>query len=260
MSVSTYCLRSRRLFSPPLAERQKENKDRSIREIAIASIPASPSLSDSIRAVLGDIRELHVFGFAHCLYSQICEALLSETPRKIEAFTNKLLEADVISLMHLSPPYQRKTLCKSALIYVVFHNFQRYLAGRPPIPLIFSIAREDEVSLRRIDWLTKDPTKKLYTASEIKRAFKLCFEEALPPIIREIARQTFRFVKVKAIDTTPLSITLIEPPWDDSWKVCLKTATALETGWRSRLVLATKEEFSKRHYLETAALIKTWPK
>jgi hypothetical protein len=118
------------------------------------------------------------------------------------------------------------SVCNSWLATIIAENVARRRAGRPLIPIIFCIGSRnndtDESNLLESTELTTRQNTRV-TASEVRRAFKLCSHST----VGAIARESFRFVNscyyYDPVSNTDVISALEDllPPWENPrWHSC----------------------------------------
>ncbi|MCB1116590.1 MAG: hypothetical protein KDK71_08980 [Chlamydiia bacterium] len=109
-----------------------------------------------------------------------------------------------------------KMKCKAALVNQVLENYRAvHIENRDITPILFCIDYENKttgetlmhpltseniLSKTKILQFTHQKSvlaNELVTHSELRRAYRLCFDESIDPEIRSIAQRTFKFIKVK---------------------------------------------------------------
>ena len=182
---------------------------------------------DSTLEICKPSRQVAVYGFQHCGYTNVMRGL-----RESNLFQNVYS-----GFLSVSPPKDRTTIenrvidsfCsggkfKATLVDIVFENSQRKKLGLPLIPVLFCVDTYDNWH----PWNPESVCDHSYyvTNSEMRRAYKLCceFED---PAIRQVAGETFKFVKLAKHKTKPDTIELQEI--DAPWK-----CTGWEAAWARR--------------------------
>lgn len=187
----------------------------------------------NIKRIVGDSKQVMVYGFAHCFYNEISLAL-REKPYSLHTFSHAVSQND---------PNDRTTLegrvmsrisagsldinscsrmiindnCKSGLTTLVFENFKRSIQGLHLIPILFCIdINENPFPLNSVNILTKSEKMNIrVTHKELRRAFKLCYDDHVDPRIQNIAQVTFKFVKVTRFNNETYTLEEIPAPWKD---------------------------------------------
>ena len=203
---------------------------------------------ESSAAKICNSHNVMVYGFNSCHYQEVIEGLMTSTLFK-NVFDYHLGYKGHDQAFELTPHISQietgktKTAdpCKAALVNIVLENYKRKKMGKELIPVLFAIDCENNSRPVTAENITtkKDEQNKKVTFKEIRRAYKLC-EEFDDPEIRVIAKETFKFVKVK----DDLSLELIQAPWEkegwkDLWGARMKapknTSTQKKTSWRKEL-------------------------
>lgn len=102
--------------------------------------------------------------------------------------------------------------CKSGLTNLVLENIRRKEEGLSIIPCLFC----HEIEGVENDFVAADlgrkgsPNHDAYTSKELRRIWKLCNHEN--PTIRDVARETFQFLKLKRTGTETYALLPIESP------------------------------------------------
>lgn len=141
-----------------------------------------------------------------------------------------------------------KTICKTSLTNFVLQNYIKSLRGEKISPCFFCIDSNKnfhpKMNLSNPIAYEKIKKLELITVSELRRAYKLCYDQCIDPRIRKVALQTFQFIRVKLDkDGLPLRLTKVSPPWknrrpvqsSDGWKKLRKSAN-----WRYQINFAIK--------------------
>jgi hypothetical protein len=216
---------------------------------------------DSLKTIL-------VYGFTHCHIWQVLDAF-KRAPSVCRVYDYNLGDPDGIDYIVSEegerpiqkypcvledPKYKSiARICKSALVNIVLNNYQQRLLRHdaPITPVLFCIDTNKNPFPITASHFVSLP---LITYSELRRAYKLCFDEAIDPAIRKIAQETFLFAYIErthkngffAYNAIP-----IDPPWEtldlvSAWveKRKLKTPTNLKTesGWRNFLGTQTSTQ------------------
>ena len=201
-----------------------------------------------------------VYGYSDCCYTQVHYALLDavELSGVKRVFTgdpshehsyaiSQTLENRQLTHSRIDKTQSSyaKRYCKSGLVSLVWENFLRSNEGLKPIPVIFCIAKEgngrDTATSEEI--LSKShPSSRLITHSEIRRAYKLCFDPMLPEPIKDVALKTFRFVLLKKKpEESKWVLHLANSPWEqEDWNFYYQKRkdqkiNNMEKGWRRDL-------------------------
>jgi len=139
-----------------------------------------------------------------------------------------------------------KRECKATITNLILENYKLSKKGMPLIPLIFCIARQDTSVNKLVNFknvATLKNIKSSVTDAELRRCYKIATE--LGPEFREIAEQTFKYVKVQQ-DSKYSNLYHLEqiPPlwansawqllWEDRQKIEKKPAEK-KTAWREIL-------------------------
>lgn len=165
---------------------------------------------NSIKSIIGDTNQAMVYGFEHCYYDEI-GVLLKTDPFNFRVFnacvglknepvsTRTTLENSIIHQLPLRLPISINAMCKCALTNIVFENFKRIINCLPIIPILFCIdtnSNEYPISAKNI--LIKNSYLNILTThSELRRAYKLCFDTDIDPRLNIVAQNTFKFAKVE---------------------------------------------------------------
>lgn len=204
---------------------------------------------DSLDRICENRDEIAVFGFQHCLYTPLSNALEKRVTRIYDcAVGNQDLDLGFLASPRTGRRIQQidtgaddveegsskycSRNCKASLVNIVVENYRREQQGEAIIPILFCIDKKDNhTPLTSENLLTKTkvievtPTHRLamneiITHCELRRSYKLCNDEDLPEVIRDVANRSFKFVRV--IDTRHkegereeihLSLEHIEAPW-----------------------------------------------
>ena len=211
---------------------------------------------DSIKAICGDSQQAFVYGFGHCKYVLMEELLLQPGSPIAQTFsgdrvsphsyaTTKTIEGRNFEIIYSSDNLPRVgVFCKNGLASVVVENLRRQSEKLPRIPLLFFIDIEgNEYSgPTPISVTTKEPILNgLYTHTEIRRAYKLCYDPAIDPEIQSVARKTFEFIKLTKTADDTYGLEKQQAPWeqvgwDDAWvkrqEASVSTEKEPKENWR----------------------------
>jgi hypothetical protein len=199
-----------------------------------------------------------VYGFESCKYQEVISELMQSSQVRF-VFDYHLGNKSDDQAFEVSPPISQidtsrrgaaQDPCKAALVNLVFENYKRSKAGKPLIPVLFTIDCEKNLYPVTAESATTKKTAQnsKITFKEIRRAYKLC-EEISDPELRAIARETFKFVKVN----NDLSLELIAAPWNDkNWptlwaerRKASKKSSRSKPSWEKQLY-ALKETHLKK--------------
>lgn len=93
-----------------------------------------------------------------------------------------------------------KRVCKTALLHLILDNYRRRLKGNEITPLLFCIDIDNNLHIppnaRRI-FSKEGKSKNLFTHRELRRIAKICFDPKLDGVLRNLALETFHFIRVK---------------------------------------------------------------
>ena len=208
--------------------------------------------------------EIMVYGFQHCRYTQVTEALRSDRspfkkvydcsiggPYAPEDFMttlegNRLSRISIPGLDRDNVVRELKQYCKAGLVNMLIENVKRERQKKSLIPLLF-IVDIDGNQHRLTPDAVSNKKYTFVTMGELRRAYKLCEDPKLHPKIKEIARTTFKFAKTCQHQDKKgvyYSLQQIEPFWKNSgW----------DEAWQARISESEKEvksaeEVSKRAY------------
>ena len=207
---------------------------------------------DSFQNVSSHSPQVMVYGFGYCKHLQLIYTLHTMQPPIVnkvfecsigntykvpdQLFDDKLrttIEGRLIKQFVAEPldngtdeKLLAKKYCtrvyKTGILNLVFENFLRKENGLPIIPLIFTIDINNiKFPYDPASFATDTSSKNSTTKSEIRRCYKLACEFP-DPRIREISKETFRFVQVKIVDNKHY-IELkdpfwLEPAWKEAWR------------------------------------------
>lgn len=225
---------------------------------------------DSLSKICNGSKHIVVYGYKDCLFELISEQIKEDRAtapfkhvldwRIGDEFINDdaLLTLDGTQIERIKVDYNEdvKRSCKATLVQIVFENFKRKKMGLPLIPVIFCVDIDaNKWVFRPTDTLSKAPgLNKLRTHSEIRRCDKLCntFSHSK---IREVAQETFKFVKVKKLSeasgTDHLGFEEIAAPWKSpEWEAASKKRKEQPSDPRkTKFPWGAKKEFPWREEL-----------
>lgn len=177
-----------------------------------------PALADPLYKQLGrKFSQILLYGYKICGYDSFAKEIFQEAgilawnyrdriPGTIDIPPEKLHSAEKM---------------KNELVRLVLSNLTRQYGNfsNPIIPCLFCIDT-DTCLINDIDISKSSPIGSAghFTTKEMRRTYKLCFDPSLPVEVRQMALQTFIFVKVnKGFDksTDETSFEVISPPWNN---------------------------------------------
>jgi hypothetical protein len=136
--------------------------------------------------------------------------------------------------------------CKNAIVNLILENYKRKKEGKPLIPLLYILDIDRNPKGRTyqnlaMNMTSKDPKyNKVVTHRELRRAYKLFSHENA--VIREIARETFRFARLKNTEEETYALEPIAAPWESTgfaacWEARQKLSTSKpkQDSWRMQL-------------------------
>ncbi|MEI8301154.1 MAG: hypothetical protein WCG10_06060 [Chlamydiota bacterium] len=209
----------------------------------------------SIRDICGDSTQAFVYGFYHCKYGLMHDALkttgspiqrtfsgVPDNPYSYDCqLTLEKTPLEVISERDPTSPLKR--YCKNGVASAVIENMHRKATGLEIIPFLFfiDITGNAYSAPNPISVTTKKTSlNKIITHSEMRRAYKLCHDKNVDPQVQSVARETFHFIKLNA---TNKLCTLEEQPapweqngWDEAWSERKKVSVSIpkepKNNWR----------------------------
>jgi hypothetical protein len=234
----------------------------------------------SVTKTLKDADQVMVYGFNHCYYSEVktcIENLVKKPGFPIKktfdfevgspASSKELvttLEGREMNVIHEENSIEDQ--CKCGIANLILENYKRKKEGRTLIPILFSIDIEGNPKSHTfkdivVNMTSKDPKfNQVITYKELRRAYKLCSHEV--PAIRDVARETFKFIRLKHAGKETYALEAIAAPWESpEFEACwvarkkLSKSKPKENSWRIQLdrqiaeyerVSAPKIETTKR--------------
>jgi len=220
-----------------------------------------------------------VYGFSSCYYNEVAGALSSQVSRIYSYELGKdgsqwvkfLSGSSALDEMNQDDWIDKKRnarWCKTALVKIVLKNVQNHRSKKAPlIPVVFCIDRENNpypFSVENLLSKTKAEypegcevmMNELVTHAEIRRAYKLCFDPSVDLEVRQVAQETFRFVRVERkifsqkedevdylYDLTPLPAPWKAPNFENEWNLrkAIRTPSLQKVDWREQLRGAVKQ-------------------
>ncbi|OCH98236.1 hypothetical protein A8135_11775 [Legionella jamestowniensis] len=217
--------------------------------------------SSSVKAILGDSKEVLVYGFSNCQYGYVARALNAlqikamikdsfKNEFEMLAFDSESHALDAIQDLN-SNEYQEymereKTIlfareCKTLITSLCVNNLKRKQNNEPIIPLLFCVEAEFpgySVSLNIKSVAESHPMLGTYiTDEELRRSFKMSTFETNPEF-KAVIKETIKFVKLLPDSFEPDSYHLQsiapfweKPEWPSAWdkRQPMKTPAALKT-------------------------------
>ena len=199
--------------------------------------------------------EVMVYGFQHCRYTQVTEAIKSDhspfkkvydcsiggsyAPEEVMTTLegNRFYQVKLPGLDVNNDVRRLKQYCKAGLVNMIIENVKRERQQKKLIPALLII----DIDGNRHRLTPDAVSNKQYTfvtMGELRRVYKLCEDPKLDPKIKAIAAATFKFAKTcEHHDREGIfySLEQIEPFW--------KASGWTET-WQARKREAEKEEKS----------------
>lgn len=189
----------------------------------------------SLEGITGKADQVMVYGFQHCRYTQVTQALEEESSPFKKIFDcsiggpfvsdkvlttvegRKIEQIHIPSLEQVDVVKELKQYCKAGLTNIIMENIKRSREALPLIPVLFVVDIDDnKYQLHPKTIASKEFT--FVTMGELRRAYKLCEDKKLSPEVRAIAQETFKFVKtevhVDKHDKISYSIKQIPPFWE----------------------------------------------
>lgn len=201
---------------------------------------------NSVKNIIGNCQEVTVYGLKDCRYYSVINALEKQNIKTncwseinfpiikyddINFDPNNNMATEKAKAM-VSNSRKYKTIITS----LVIENYKRSKENKPLIPLLFCIGLEEAnkkivlnakkvaESRRGRDMDQPDnPANSSITEKELRRCYKMCTETS--PELRKIAKETFKFVKLKQDPSHPRLFTLEqvkpffeEDFWDQAWQ------------------------------------------
>jgi hypothetical protein len=215
----------------------------------------------SVKAICGNSDQVMVYGYGTCLYKEIAKILRKALSPVKKVFDwrigqeyivddSMLMTTEKTEMQRLDVDFDHSATsraCKAALTNLVFENYKRKSLGLPLIPVIFALDIDgNRRTLKTTSFTSKHPSvNTIVTHSEVRRCYKLC-EKFANPMLRQVAQETFKFVKVKK-DREEYRLEQISAPWksadwSEEWAkrkgVRAPTAKTNSHPWRKGLALA----------------------
>ncbi len=234
---------------------------------------------DSFEKISGGNSQVSLYGWDHCGYIAIARALSAgdDTHKPVRVFDYTLgdLANKPSPTIEGRVPYQMdherkdvKAISKNGISSLVIENYARSVASLPLIPLIFCVDIEGNPYPTTPETIVSRDSPKFVTNSELRRIYKHV-KEFEGSDAGEIAKKTFKFVKVKNEKST-FFFEETKAPWEsEGWSEQVekrkdskpeKKKDPLKSDWRDRVRYYTnrkaigyefkKPEFAK--YLECA--------
>lgn len=142
--------------------------------------------------------------------------------------------------------------CKAGLVNIVIENFKRKKDCVPIIPVVFVVEKDDsKLDINSI--LDRGLLfSKGFTNSEIRRAYKLCFDSSLTQEIRTIAKETFIFISLFTNEPTnavKFNFRIRPAPWESlEWKNGMENRVKTKSIESNPKLYPWREELNKLLY------------
>jgi hypothetical protein len=212
---------------------------RPLEKIQLSAHISEPSsrystLTESVLHIIGDSREVAIYGYGalgyHFVYEQLKQEIIEGKSPLIGCYNFSDLYSPVQDgsgdSLHQKSPHLISY--KAGILNVVLENCKRSKVGEPIIPVLFCVTS----SLSERDFspananMRADPSmgnKRLCTAQELNLAYKLCFDPKLSKEVHSVALRTFIFVQtVGPISNQPIALKDTRLRIDDTWHRALK--------------------------------------
>ena len=207
----------------------------------------------SIMKLVGQSREVVVYGLLDCLYRDVVAHLahLGElNVYDVMTFDDEGCRIPVIDVDTDADTRcdMVKRISKAGITSVLIENYKRSKLGKPLVPLIFCVELQKDnqqvvLDAERVAKLTGHASS--VTDAELRRCFKSILEA--PPELRKIAEKTFKFVRVEQDHQENDLYHLQEvapfwkrPDWNQLWearnKGKMKKIVEKKHPWRNTIV------------------------
>lgn len=172
----------------------------------------------SINKILKNSSEVVVYGLEICKYIDVHEALSSLNIKSHIASEYHLPLFIPLTLNRERSSANAKLIigdeCKHIVVNLIIENYKRSREGKPIVPLLFCVGTEDDLSCEElnIDLLFEKSTS--IVNKELRRCYRIYAETTAD--IRDIARETFKFVHVKQnpVDHEEYILEEVPPFWE----------------------------------------------
>lgn len=177
--------------------------------------------------------QLSIYGFNDCMYQYVGSRLQQYKGIK-KVFCQNIHHAVTLEGRSFEEiPFDYKDgvssrSFKSIMVSIVLENYKRKKEKKPLIPTLFCISFDTHLPTSAEQLASKNPElNKLFTHSEMRRAYKLC-EEFEDEEVRAVAQETFKFVRVEIdndVDSEGEFYFLqVDAPWkregwSEAWKL-----------------------------------------
>lgn len=181
---------------------------------------------DSVNKILKNSNEVMVFGMNDCQYGELAQALAVLKLEVSMAVGHQLEELNYSSSKNPGGGIMG-ALCKNLLSSLILENYKRVQENKSIIPLIFCVGFESDT--KKTELKVKYIAEEHYfwgsiTNKELRRCYKLYAET--DSNIKQIAAQTFKFIKLKqgSINLDNYFLEEVPPFWEDNtfkeaWKI-----------------------------------------
>lgn len=189
---------------------------------------------NSVKKIIPDANQAMVYGWGHCKYQHVTEALrLAGSPvqkvfdcsvgsKAADVGKKTTVEGKVIEQLEVNSGKDLSRQCKAGLTNLIFENYLRKQQGLPLIPIIFCVDIDDNpFPTTTPDTVTSrnDQLNTLITHNELRRCYKLAHELEKDPELKDIAdiaKETIKFVRIKEKGADNYSLETITPFWDQA--------------------------------------------
>jgi hypothetical protein len=188
---------------------------------------------NSVQKVLGNAKDVVVYGFKHARYVAVREWLKYPDANLKNVFNYAIGN---VSFVRPGEPQERLAyhteytednhlfcarIAKAGVTNLVLDNYKREKMGKELMPLLFCIGTNTHPELITTPKHLAEKTTRYITLKELRRVFKLCtyFEGSDDPEMRkfsDVAKRTLKMVTVDKTSSGEYSLNEVEPVWKDS--------------------------------------------
>lgn len=166
---------------------------------------------------LESFNEVAVYGYSHAGWSSVT-SLAQQKVINVYDYTATTKQAKTLSGRALTRFTYSDTggLCKNTLLSIVIENCLRKKEGTSIIPVIFCLTSTScptHLPVERIANKNLNGWGRVGKISnaEIRRMYKLCTDEQIPMEVRNVAKETFKFIHFEHYS----NLREVCPPWEE---------------------------------------------
>lgn len=186
---------------------------------------------DSVLRCCEESKQAMVYGFTHCGYGALCAILSGKDSPLKKMYDCTLGNPDRTQynlegreLYQINPDLPTEDtpeanisicnrMCKAGITNLVIENYKRSIESLPLIPVIFSVDSDDLPLDPKCVASRDEKLNGFLTHKELRRCYKLC-NEFPDADFQQIARATFKFLKLTKGEGDTFNLVQVNPFWE----------------------------------------------